>query len=990
MNRRHWFLLVLLSFSMSMATARPTLGAGADRSLVGYKLTSWTHIGGIPRNDVYAVAQGTDGYLWVGTEAGLSRFDGMRFVAWDAIGAAPLPKGSVRFLCAGHDGSLWVIVRQEDGRSVLAHATPKEVRTYDEHDGLAMGRPTMLMEDLSGALWVGGDGGLFMRVGDKWINKTDSQGPQNALGGSRAATGIIVVASNGIFRQNGDKFQSVAGEGIVSGVGKYDGVSSVAQDTSGTTFISDPLRGFRAVDRRARLADLHDRGRGVQLLFDRAGNLWVGTYGQGVWQMRAGKADAEGAVTKALESNGLPSDVVFALMEDRDGNVWAGTSGGLCRFVRQEIDQVRDLGIVRAVSATPDGDVWVGASVGASDALISFKRGTTEPGPQHISLGSARLMALQADRSGHLWVATDRFLGRTDGLSLHTVPGTQSLRQIAWLAPDSHGGSWIYDLNCGLVHWADAKWSAAELPADVSKARLLTGYVDQGGRLWATLADGRVLTLDASGAKVLGRSAGLTAGIYHAIYEDESGDIWLGATAGLSRVSANRGVTVLTKNSFVGEITAIVEDANGVLWLGTPRGIVRLAINEFEKGVNNPDYSLVHAVYTRDEGLAGHPITVDWGGLRAVRSMDGRLWFVTNSGITAIDSSAVTRSRVTHPVIIEDIIADDTRLSPDQSLVLAPHTSKLAIDYTTLDLTTAFRSQFRYRLNGVDDKWVNAGTRQEAFYTNLRPGRYTFTVMATDDENAWTIPPTAVNFEIPPMFYQTMGFMLLAAAAGVAVIGFFWRLRVNRLRQGFSMVMAERTRMSRDMHDTLLQNLVASTLQCEAVAADPSIGSPQVREQIRGVRERIEESIRDARRAIADLRESTANTQDLVSSLRATVAAATRGTSLTVDFTVQGRLMSCLPEVQRQLIAIAREAVTNVVRHAHASRVCVELCSERVLLALTIADDGTGFDVGATSRKAVAYGLVGMRERAESVGGSVTLVSSPGSGTSLEVRIPLH
>ena len=160
MNRDGWLLLALLAFSVSLGTARSAWGAGSDRSLVGYKLTSWTHIGGIPRNDVYAVAQGTDGYLWVGTEAGLSRFDGMRFVGWDTIGSAPLPKGSVRFLCIARDGSLWVIIRLDDGRSVLTHATPKAVHTYDEHDGLQIGRPTMLVEDLSGALWVGGDGGL--------------------------------------------------------------------------------------------------------------------------------------------------------------------------------------------------------------------------------------------------------------------------------------------------------------------------------------------------------------------------------------------------------------------------------------------------------------------------------------------------------------------------------------------------------------------------------------------------------------------------------------------------------------------------------------------------------------------------------------------------------------------------------------------------------------------------------------------------------------
>ena len=518
---------------------------------------------------------------------------------------------------------------------------------------------------------------------------------------------------------------------------------------------------------------------------------------------------------------------------------------------------------------------------------------------------------------------------------------------------------------------------------------MIAGYVDRGGRLWAALEDGRVVILGTSGMRVLNRASGLNAGIYHTIYEDTEGVVWLGATAGLSRVSNSGVVTVPTGNSFPGEITAIVEDTTGILWLGTPTGIVRLAKGEFEQGVANPEYRLVHAVYTRDDGLAGHPLTADWGGLRAIRASDGRLWFVTNSGVTVIDSTAVSQGRRTHPVHVEAIVVDGARLSAETYRTLPRRTSKLEIDYTTLDLTSAFKSQFRYRLDGVDDKWVEAGARQEAFYANLAPRRYRFNVMSTDNQNAWTMAPTSIEFEIPPMFYQTTSFLVLSGLSGVLALWMLWRLRVHRLRKAFSLVIAERLRLSREMHDTLLQGLVAVTLQCEAIATEPGMVSPTARDQIRAVRKRIEECIRDARRAISDLRQSAADGRDLVTSLRAGAASAAQGTSLKVDFVVKGTLLPCVPEVQEQLVGIAREAVTNAVRHACATRVQVELWCQRMMLTLKISDDGSGFDLESAINRSVPYGLIGMRERAESIGGSVTVVSRRGAGTSLEVCVPV-
>jgi signal transduction histidine kinase/ligand-binding sensor domain-containing protein len=984
---------LIIAVGCAAAGVRPALATELDGPLTGYKLTSWNHIGGITRSEVYAVGQDQEGYLWVGTEGGLSRFDGVRFLAWDAIGPGPLPKGAVRLLCVARDGSLWVSIRQTDGRNVIAHASRGSVRSFGESDGLRIGRPTAIIEDPSGTIWAGGDGGLFEWTGAGWVRESAENGPGSVLAAFRDGSRMLVASRDGIFERSDGKFVRISDTippsrraSAASTARDDQDVAAIATDGAGTTFLGDPLTGFRILGQK-RSPDLHDKGRGAQLLYDRRGNLWVGTHGQGVWQVVFRKGTTDYALKKTSEATGLPSDVVFDLMEDHDGNIWAGTSDGLCRLVKQDIDQVRNLGIVRAVEAAA-AEVWVGASSGASDALISFRRGTPDPLPQRISLGNARLLAMHADSLGRLWVATDRFFARTENGKLFPVPGADSLKQIAWLATDARGSAWIYDARRGLVHAHDRKVSSVALPAGIGALRMIAGYMDRSGRLWTALEDGRVAVVDVSGTRVLDRTSGLTAGVYHTIYEDNDGAIWLGATGGLSRISSSGIATVPTINSFPGEITAVIEDTAGVLWLGTPTGIVRLAKGEFDKAAGDAQHHLVHAVYTRDDGLAGHPLTADWGGSRAIRASDGRLWFVTNSGVTVIDSTAVSQGRRSHPVHVEAIVVDDGRHTADANQTLPRRTSKLEIDYTTLNLTSAYKSQFRYHLDGVDDKWVEAGARQEAFYANLKPGKYRFSVTSTDHQNEWTTPATSIDFVIPPMFYQTTSFYLFAAMCGIATVWMLWRLRVHRLRRGFSLVIAERLRLSREVHDTLLQGMVAVALQCEVIASEPGMVSAAAKDQIRAVRKRIEECIREARRAIADLRQSTADGRDLVASLRATAATAAQGTNLTVDVVVTGTRVRCVPAVQEQLVWIAREAVTNAVRHACATRVQLEMWYQRMMLTLKISDDGSGFDVESARNLTAGYGLIGMRERAESVGGSVKVISRPGAGTLLEVSVP--
>jgi signal transduction histidine kinase/ligand-binding sensor domain-containing protein len=988
---RHLVLLTLLAASIWIGDSRVVRADDVGPLLTGYRLTSW-HIPGIPRGEVFAIAQDHDGYLWIGTRYGLMRFDGDRFLESEALSPAGVPKGSVQLITIGRDGGIWASIRQ-GSTNIVSHISRGHVRNYDSRDGLDVQRLTVVVENASGTVWIGGESGLFRLIGDRWIKESAEGSPSGVLAGFSDESGISIVATNGVFhRASTDSTFARIHAAAPSDRGlNLNDVAAVTLDDAGTTFISDPLRGFRELDQPRQSFDAGGRretGRGYRLLYDEPGSLWVGTYGQGLWRVRFGNGGQDYSVQKSSELTGLPSDVVFALMKDRDGNIWAGTSDGLCRLRRQDFEPVRGLGIVRAVAGTSSGDVWVGTP----EALFNYERGTTETPPKRISLGAARLLALRSDSAGHVWIATDQFLATVRGSQLDPVVGSEGLRDVAWLAGDMSGRTWAYDGRLGLVQLADGKLKTVTLPSEISRLGMIVGYADRGGQLWIALADGRVAVLGATGVRLLDRTVGLTGGVYHSIYEDSDGTMWLGGVDGLTRISGGRVVTLSIDRGVFGHVTAIVEDSTGVLWLGTPPGLIRLDRAEFERAVADPKYQPIYSVYSRDAGLAGNPLTNDWGGLKAIRASDGRLWFATNSGVTVVDSAALSQARRPHPVRIEAVVVDRDRLSVEKPLTLPKRTSKLEIDYTTLDLTSIYKSQFKYRLDGVDDDWIDAGARQEAIYANLVPRHYRFSVISTTDNNAaWNMSPAVIEFTIPPMFYETTIFRVLGGIAVVLALWMLWALRVQRLRKAFALVFAERLRLSREMHDTLLQGLVGLTLQCEAIANEFGIVSPNAKERIITVRKGIEQSIRDTRRSISDLRHSAPKDQrDLAVSLRAEAANAVTGPGVQVDFAVHGELPKCSSEVQEQLVGIAREAVANAVRHAQATRVQVDLKCERAALILKISDDGLGFDSESVRDRDSSYGLIGMRERAECVGGVMNVASRPNAGTSIEVRVPLR
>jgi signal transduction histidine kinase len=393
-----------------------------------------------------------------------------------------------------------------------------------------------------------------------------------------------------------------------------------------------------------------------------------------------------------------------------------------------------------------------------------------------------------------------------------------------------------------------------------------------------------------------------------------------------------------------------------------------------------------YRLFNTADGAAGVPMTE--GSRTAVRAHDGRLWFATSAGVTVIDPDRIGEPRHTAPAILEGVTAGTRAIEPVQGVALPARTSQLQFNFTAPTLTDSMRVEFKYRLDGVDRDWVDAGTNRQAAYGNLGPGPYTFRVKATNGDGVWSTP-AAFAFSVNPMFYQTRWFYVACALALLVGIYASWRLHTRRVHTQYALVLAERMRMSRAIHDTLLQGLAGLALQLDDLSHAPERTPEATSDRVRRMRRRVEEYIREARQSIWDLRAPALEQRSLPSALREVGARAVADRAVSLDVSVKGAPQSCPPAVEQQLVLICQEALTNAVRHGAPRHIAVELEYGREQVSVRVSDDGRGFDPARVEQVTGHYGVLSMRERAAQVRGRLTIASEPGSGTRVEATVPV-
>lgn len=949
----------------------PLLGAPEAAQFVQ---RSWTDKQGLPGNQVWAVVQDRDGYIWVGTNSGLARFDGVRFD--HTVGDPDLPIVTVRALCAAADGSLWVGFGGAGGISRLRDGA---VTNYDADEGIPPRLITALVQDHEGTVWASSGAGVSRFRGNRWQRMNPEFGLPNAAVQSLHVDrrGAVWVASSiGVFRRqpHRDTFEQVSPAVV----------SAFSDDRLGVLWTTDPKDGFRKLDDDGAEASAPVlRVAGSRLHHDAAGALWVGTTGRGLFRLTW--PDQRRAFVQRLGTeHGLTSDTIRSLMTDGEGSLWVGTDNGLTQLSRSIFTSLPPAGeawrdrLVRGVVSS-DGDVWVATVSGLYQFADRFDR----PVDWTHRLTGASIISIYADEET-VWVGTDRGVVRFrhDRFSSLRPPSGVHLNGVTAMTTDSRGNLWLWDRGAGLFNWNTGGLEHVALPSHFHERSATALFADRQDRVWIGFLEGGVAVRENGRFRTYEPADGIAGGTVTGFYQDRDGLVWVAAVGGVTRVKGDLLLTATRSNGLPGNAAiGVTGDENG-LWLGTNLGVVHVARAEFTRLERDSAHQLGITLFTSADGVSGNPIAL--GSTESVRAADGTIWVATTEGVVVVDPREANKRRLPPPVKIEGVRADQQQIDLHASNPLASHVSRLEIAYAGLTFVAPSTVRFRYRLEGFDRGWVDAGSERRAVYTGLPPGSYRFRVTANND-GVWNETGDDWTFSVAPAFYQTRWFGVGSVIGFLVLLSAGWHVRARRLRAKFQLVLEERARVGREIHDTLLQTLLGVAFEIHATAEALAPEHVSVREYLVRLREHVQKSIRETRQAIWDLRRpGLLDERSFLTALRQTcetIVANAKGVRF--EFVVTGSPRK-VPEVDEQLLRLAQEAVRNAARHADASSIRVEVHYGDDAVVLKVIDDGSGFDVDAARLPSLHWGLVSMEERAKAIGAEFRVLSRPGAGTEIE------
>ena len=978
-------MLVCLGLALCLC---PQYGMALDphRPLTQALLRIWQVQQGLPRAAILSIHQTHDGYLWLGTQIGLYRFDGVRFVAVQGGPGRPLANLWIQDLREDRDHNLW-IATDDAGLFRVQNRTTSQV-------GSAAGLPSKhircLLVDRRGELWVGTDQGLAHFQNDKFVVYRTQQGlpADDVRALSEGPDGKLWIATAGqhVCTWDGSEIKPVAFKSIPA-LGVINALLVSPDNTVwvGTTAglvrqTADGERRFTNVDHLAN--DL------IHCLTQaRDGSVWVGTK-DGLSRIQADRIES------FRTRDGLSQSTVYTLCEDHEGSLWVGTKHGLNQFAdRRTLPFTTSEGLpsndTGPVLQDQAGRVWVGtlgAGLARFDGRQFSNAATVKDG-----LLSNTILSLADAGDDQLWVGTDQGLCRMRaGRIVDSFTTEQGLpsNMVLSLARDGAGTLWA-GTSAGAAEFRDGRFvpPAGDPSAIRRPVQALINY--RGQFLMAAIEGGGLYQL-ADHKLSLPTEPLLTPHDIDAFYLDQDNLLWTAIRGrGLAVFDGQKFSQFTVKDGlYDDDIFGITADNEGRLWMACSRGIfsvVREDLKKFAAGeitrLNSYPFSPTDALRT---------IECQDGVQPAIWKMqDGCVWFSTIRGIIVIDPKRLGRKLPPPSIVIEEVRVNGQDENPAQIGRLPPGRTNFDFHYTALSFASPTRITFRYMLEGFDNEWVDAGQRREAFYTNLPPGQYRFRVLAVNADGSGNEAAQPVDFTLEPYFYQTRWFIPLIAA-GLAGIGWLaYRRRIHHIKSQLQIVLAERSRIARELHDTLIQGFSGVTMQMQALTARLR-QSPE--------RETLTEIIHDAGNCLSEARRSVAglrNAQGEESGLAAAIAQAARQLTETRDIRLRLRLAAnppqFSPDVEYNILRIVQEAISNAIKHSGASQIDVTMTSTAQQLSITVADDGSGFDMDQNLEHIQPghYGLIGMRERATQIGADISWRSVPRQGTTVSLTQPL-
>jgi signal transduction histidine kinase/ligand-binding sensor domain-containing protein len=954
---------------------------GLAAATTGYGIDFWREAEGLPQSRIRAIVQTRDGYLWLGTDNGLVRFNGASFTAFTAE-TGSLKDNEVWALQEDDEQALWIgtygggITRLKDGR----------FRTFTTADGLPDDVVTHIDKDSSGDLWISTQSGLARYSHGAFTKLATSNPADHTFGAICVASphSVFAATESRVLRYVGGRFEPV--DGIVQA---RDGpIEQLVCASDGALWIGSG----NAVIKRWKdgalttYASEHSPMPQVTLLYqDPAGGMWA-DFGQKLHKLKNGRFEPV-----ALEDDKTELGIAYSMRVDREGSIWVGLqSNGLARLRFKQLSTLSTReGLpsdsARSVFQDRQGDLWIGTVSGFGRYRNGHLTSYTEL--EGRRLGPIRSFA--EDAEGRLWVGAGNDLLLMTGGRLTRFPGWEGGSEIEVIYRDAADAMWVGTDGGGLSEFRAGQFKNYRRRDGLAGDRIRALRQDRHGALWISALGGGVSKYEKGSFTNYDTSAGLAGNRVATIYEDEEGALWFATRKGLTRLKDGKFFSYTSAAGLLVDfIYGMLDDGKGNFWFSCAEGLFKVSkaeLRDFAEGrikkVLSVSYGVRDGMRTRACNVGNQPAT--W------KTTDGTLLFSSMKGVVVVVPGRISSSNFVPPVRIESVSVNRRPQQLDREPSLPLGAGEVEIDYAALSYLDPEKVRFKYRLEGSDSDWVDAGGRRFAYYANLRPGQYRFRVIAGNVGGSWNEVGASFGFYLRPHLYQTRTF-LGAAISGVLLIAWLlFRLRMHEVKARYSAVLEERNRISQDIHDTFAQNLAGIALQLDSMTM-------QLEEIPKGLRERLDEacnltrySLAEARRAVGDLRSDELERAELQAALPAIAKRMAANSAVQPSIQVVGTPKRLSPLTEKNLLRIFQEALANALKHAHARAIDIELRYDRDVLALRVRDDGRGFDAERAIPLGVGhYGLTGMRERTERIGGSLTLKSAPGQGTELLIVVP--
>jgi signal transduction histidine kinase/ligand-binding sensor domain-containing protein len=996
--------LALITIStLTLLLACPlVLALDTSLDLSQYGHTAWSARDGFSVGAIFAIAQTPDGYLWLASEFGLFRFDGVHAVPWEPPAGQQLPNAPYALLVT-RDGTLWI--------GTFAGVVSWNGNKLTEYPEVGRVFVTSLLEDREGTVWAGILAGSSETPAGRMCairsGRAECYLQDGAFGifvwslFEDGSGGLWAAAESGLWRWKPGAPTRYAMPGVrIDDLSKTDEgrVLIAIRERGLKQFLGDKLATYPIRSASNPNVLLSDRQiDSNKLLRDRDGGIWIGTHDRGILHLHQGRTDV------FTTSDGLSGNIICSLFEDREGNVWVGTTRGIDRFRELPVSTTsirRGLSDTNSLTAATDGSIWVATH----DGLIRWRNEQITRFRKADGLPDDVVQSLFCDHRGRIWAFTAHglaYFGDGRFVAVNGVPSTE----VFSIAGDEADNLWLSG-NRGLTHLLKGRlvehlpWSA------LGRSQQATVILCDHGGIWLSFwTDGGVMYFKDGQVRASYTVAeGLGKGHVHGLRIDSKGAVWAGTEAGFSRIKDGH-ITTLTKNNGLPceTIHWLMEDDDGALWLYTVCGLVRITRTDLDSWIKDPKRKVQTTVWDAADGVTVRAAPPSGFGPNVAKASDGKLWFHTGEGIQLVDPHHVAFNKVPPPVFIEQIVADNKTYWQNlpgkvSSLHLPARTRDVQIAYSALSLAAPEKVHFKYKLEGQDSDWREVINDREVQYSNLRPRPYRFRVIAANNSGVWNEKGDTLEFSVLPAYYQTNWFRALCATAFLVLLWGAYQYRVRRLHHDFEMTLearvGERTRIARDLHDTLLQSFHGLLLRFQTVSVLLPERPIEAKEKLDSAIEQAAGAITEGRDAVQELRASTVERNDLA------LAVSTLGEELENDSSehrpatfrvaVEGQARNLHPILRDEIYKIAAEALRNAFHHAQAKQVEVEIRYDDDQFRLRVRDDGKGMDGAVLSSHGLEghYGLHGMKERATLIQGKLVVWSEVDEGTEVELRVP--